>query len=414
MMEDDGQQKNTNRRRRTTAAESEAIHVACDVESGFIPPAEFLVEPSLPYRDDFPDHLLHQLHIGQRKLLMIEVEFLTRNVFGAKIPDDRQTIIIYAGAAPGDHIPFLAELFPQCQFILFDPAPYKFRPDTEQLVLHRTYFTTWVAQEFAKRHAKDDVLFISDIRSGNDDMRFREFEQCVRKDLASQREWVEVIRPRAALLKFRLPFDQGDKPFEYLDGTVLYQPWAPKLSAETRLEVRRDTTPTNDPFPTRQYFLPQYENAMFYHNIVRRNWRNYVDVTRPLTNESALRPDGLDGCYDCAREVMIWAAYSKQCLTLDTLVAFATLEPNQEKSPNQESDIADMETVIDNTQRLLSGLAQAADLDELVAYPGWNPNKLRQLVDRATKAIGRPLRQQKHGELDIPPCYARKKELNRI
>lgn len=32
---------------------------------------------------------------------------------------------VYAGAAPGTHVPILASLFPHVRFMLFDPAPFK-------------------------------------------------------------------------------------------------------------------------------------------------------------------------------------------------------------------------------------------------------------------------------------------------
>ena len=45
------------------------------------------------------------LHWGQRKLLLSEIEFLT--LYAA--PGD---LVLYAGAAPGGHIPYLARPLP--------------------------------------------------------------------------------------------------------------------------------------------------------------------------------------------------------------------------------------------------------------------------------------------------------------
>src|SRR5271170_7957656 len=55
-----------------------------------------------------------QLHWGQRKLLLNEIEFLT--VYG-----DRSDTIIYIGAADGLHLEYLSKLFPNHNFILYDP-----------------------------------------------------------------------------------------------------------------------------------------------------------------------------------------------------------------------------------------------------------------------------------------------------
>merc|ERR1739848_499715 len=55
-------------------------------------------------------------HWGQRKLMLAEVEFLTR------FHGDASTVV-YAGAAPGLHVPLMAELFPRLRFVLVDPRP---------------------------------------------------------------------------------------------------------------------------------------------------------------------------------------------------------------------------------------------------------------------------------------------------
>jgi hypothetical protein len=54
-------------------------------------------------------------HIGQRKLLMNELQFLT-NYFS-----DNFDFVIYAGAAPSEHLPVLLDLFPRVRFLLIDP-----------------------------------------------------------------------------------------------------------------------------------------------------------------------------------------------------------------------------------------------------------------------------------------------------
>ena len=63
------------------------------------------------------------VHFGQRKLFLSEVEFLT-NVcasFEAKKPF-KPIVCIYAGAAPGNHIDLLSQMFPFVKFHLVDPA----------------------------------------------------------------------------------------------------------------------------------------------------------------------------------------------------------------------------------------------------------------------------------------------------
>lgn len=77
-------------------------------------------------------------HWGQRKLLLSEIEFLTHY---AREGD----VVLYAGAAPGNHVRFLAEnMFPRLRFILVDPARFECLP-TEHIQIrnvrdtHHTY-----------------------------------------------------------------------------------------------------------------------------------------------------------------------------------------------------------------------------------------------------------------------------------
>jgi hypothetical protein len=57
------------------------------------------------------------VHFGQRKLLVSEIEFLTI-VFQNLEADNKKVVLIYAGAASGQHIPTLAEAFPFIEYLL--------------------------------------------------------------------------------------------------------------------------------------------------------------------------------------------------------------------------------------------------------------------------------------------------------
>jgi hypothetical protein len=83
------------------------------------------------------------LHWGQRKLLLSEVEFLTK--YG-----HLSNTVVYAGAAPGTHLNILAELFKDKKFVCVDPAPFNIRP-TSQFDLRRQLFEDKTAEEFKGR-----------------------------------------------------------------------------------------------------------------------------------------------------------------------------------------------------------------------------------------------------------------------
>lgn len=152
------------------------------------------------------------IHWGQRKLLLSEIEFLTKYVKPGKSYN-----IVYAGAAPGIHTGMLTELFPRNKFILIDPEKFRVK-SSDNIVIRRELFTNEIAEEYSEL---DNLLFISDIRSGKS-------SDHVSRDMEMQRKWVEIMNPMACMLKFRLPWldpsleSEGkinDKySMEYFDG----------------------------------------------------------------------------------------------------------------------------------------------------------------------------------------------------
>ena len=98
--------------------------------------------PRLPYRRRRGE-LKSVAHWGQRKLLLAEIEFLARHA-------QPGVICVYAGAAPGTHIEFLAQLFPEVQFVLVDPAPFAIK-SSERVRIWQEFMT-------------DDVRLHDDLR----------------------------------------------------------------------------------------------------------------------------------------------------------------------------------------------------------------------------------------------------------
>jgi hypothetical protein len=248
----------------------------------------------LPYRQHvYPEERPRSgHHYGQRKLLNSEVLFLVNN---ARLNDT----IVYAGAAAGIHIPFLVSLFRymNLKYILVDPQPFRlpegYPGSKKSIEIRQGFFTDEMAAEFADR---DDVLFISDVRSGAD---FPEVpsDDTVETDMKMQAEWVRLMNPRACLLKYRLNYTKDDKP-RYLAGDVCIQTWPGPTSTETRLEARR-------PYATAPTDARDHEERMFFVNTILREWAAY-DHGVPLT----LVP-GLDRGFDSACEVRVWRQYLK-------------------------------------------------------------------------------------------------------
>lgn len=223
--------------------------------------------PQRPYQARAAGEMVaDSVHWGQRKLFMNELELLTLHA----APGDT---VVYAGAAPGKHIEFLADrLFPKLTFVLVDPAPFRIRSSARiRLVqglmtdeLAREYSTAGTAGEEENAEGAKRVIFVSDIR------RTHASEDLILEDMLDQQRWHDILRPKVqggvcslisgicvidhpgltqphtalpsaallqqvSMLKFRLPWRAGDT--EYLDGEVRLQPYAKPRSTETRLLV---------------------------------------------------------------------------------------------------------------------------------------------------------------------------------
>lgn len=239
------------------------------------------------------------LHWGQRKLAIMEYGFLGEVLSGAE-----KALVVYAGAAPGRHIPDLASHFPGVPFHLFDPAAFdpvvldlQLQADTgvdplPHLEVHQCFFDEAWADTFRKavdNGAVEKLVFICDIRTADPlEQTKADVQVDVQKDMERQEAWCLRMRPFASLLKFRLPWSEGAT--EYLRGEIRIQPWAPTTSTETRLVVWRDDLDVRAEYDNRAY-----EEALAFHNTVGRV-RLYDHGL-----SSGLIP-GFDHCYDCALE----------------------------------------------------------------------------------------------------------------
>lgn len=96
-------------------------------------------------------------HWGQRKLFITEVHFLT--LYG-----HLSNNVIYAGSAPGNHIPYLSSLFPDHHFHLVDPNPFKAKKSS-RITITNDYFTDELCEKY--KQELSDYIFISDIRTAD-------------------------------------------------------------------------------------------------------------------------------------------------------------------------------------------------------------------------------------------------------
>lgn len=233
-------------------------------------------------------------HWGQRKLLLSEIEFLT--LYGKE-----GGTLVYAGAAPGNHIDLLADMFPGMNFILVDPGNFIIeeikRPDgTKRLEIINSFFSDEMARDF---RSKNDVLFISDIRSREyQDMEGEVAEGQVKEEMEQQKRWHTLMKPLASMFKFKLPYRPGKT--RYLDGYVFLPIWARVRTSETRLVCGRDAKP-------RVWDNTEYESQCYFFNKVTRPSTFYHNVPDTKINDREWH--GLDHCYDCTAEVHVLRGY---------------------------------------------------------------------------------------------------------
>lgn len=229
-------------------------------------------DPQMEYRRREKE-IKQSVHWGQLKLALAVLSFITYYWDPDEVPEP---ILVYAGAAPGDNINLLIDLFPQFkEWHLFDPRHIVVKPVPGKVFVYsgeeNGYFTDEYAQKFAGRN---DIYFVSDIRVGGyrGEISNKEFEQGVWKDNKMQQKWVQIIRPLYAHLKFRLPYPGNNLPqfYQYFDGDVLKQPWVGPTSTETRLVV------SNKNMELIGWDNVVYQNQLFYHNKVIRENTNYT------------------------------------------------------------------------------------------------------------------------------------------
>lgn len=271
---------------------------------------------TLPYKQR-GNEFRPQLHWGQRKLLLSEIEFLT-------LHGEKSKTVLYVGAADGLHLVYLAGLFPDHHFYLYDPMEFhrelrQFAKNCKRIHMFQQYFN----DEDIARVKSLNALFISDIRNlpvgfvrgGQVD---EAVEEDIRGDMERQAAWIRELVPPASMVKFRLPWVQQSpsiNKFTYLDGDIHLQAWAPVSSSEARLISTR----VNGEYVMREYDTHWYDDAMHRFNRLTRQQR-FAPLAYPTPLEAAVAA-GLPLSYDVLAEQTILANYLRDKAPADRLPA---------------------------------------------------------------------------------------------
>jgi Poly A polymerase regulatory subunit len=234
------------------------------------------------------------LHYGQRKLLIAEIDFMTDYSRG-------RCLVVYAGAAPGTHIPALVKLFPEIEFHLYDKSSFSAnivdKVDRNIMAGIRVY-KSYLTAELAHRKYRNEsrrVLYISDIRTNsNDEEDGRPTEEDICRDNTLSKDIALAMNPYASMLKFRLPYSPGTTTL--FAGDLRLQCWAGIESTEVRLLCMR-------PYETKDYDHTVHEQRMYHHNNVRVL---SIPGERVATHLAVhMREYGIEPHYDMYRETRV-------------------------------------------------------------------------------------------------------------
>lgn len=274
------------------------------------------------YRDGRPDTSC-TAHIGQRKLLMSEIQFLTETLTKLGIAETRKHTVVYAGAAHGFHIPTLLRMFRGCfdEFHLYD-IPDRFCPELRKIENEPNskiritpvkggrgtpdgYFDDHIAKSYSDR----PTIFISDLRTETDNAS-------VLKNTEDQERWFRYMQATCACLKYRTPFAENpskSRTYQVPAGKIVLQVWAPSQSAETRLWIfgkraKKVMMDIND---------IEFETAM---NVFNTYYRS---LSFKLAG-GAKAPDGTCTCYDHMMERLIISRYILTMKRLGIIAKTAT------------------------------------------------------------------------------------------
>eukprot|EP00045_Choanoeca_perplexa_P006783 m.58695 g.58695 ORF g.58695 m.58695 type:complete len:393 (-) comp13783_c0_seq1:121-1299(-) len=220
------------------------------------------------------------LNWGPRETIVAGIEFLTEYA-------DDGNLVVYQGTATTSPLTYLAECFPKLKFHIFDPDG-QITIVRDHVQVRRTALT----EANAEVYATQGVLFISEIKTLKlDIMTEKEQDQSLLNDMDLQMKLHLKLKPKKALLTFRLPWQKGSSP--YLKGQLILPIWGAVTTTECRLIPDEGYT---------HYDHAIHEEHMFYFNTVQRVARYKHDV----------QGEGLDHCYDCFSEICVLSAYLRK------------------------------------------------------------------------------------------------------
>lgn len=205
---------------------------------------------------------------GQAKLYWAHLSFLTW--VRDSNPNMTDITVVYVGAAPGNSIPLLSNLFKTQikKWILYDKAPFNKQVNkVDNIQIKKEFFTDDIAKSY--KDVKNVVLMFDHRISDTSD-------KAIVKDINSTRRWIKLVDPIYAWVKFRLPWKSVDGKSTVTGprGEIHLQPFTKQFSAETRVWLdKKDITDAING-KEHQYDIRAYEESLFARNKYMR-WTDF-------------------------------------------------------------------------------------------------------------------------------------------
>jgi len=221
-----------------------------------------------------------QFHWGQLKLLLSEIQFLTRAFPKKNKVDLSNYTLVYVGAAPGNHINILFDLFPSLNFILIDKRPFNNNilreanrntksksKSSRKITIINKYLDETLSKELKTKLELEgqEIILISDIRSS---LSYPE----------------NIFLEKSNLSKFT---NIDKKDFSNLNEKIFSQPEINKFLKEYIVANKLDNPPSNiDKLPFNKKI--EYMHLYLWNNIIIKDMNLQKEFVNLLTPKFSL------------------------------------------------------------------------------------------------------------------------------
>jgi len=214
------------------------------------------------------------------KIISSEINFL--NIF-FEVPKDKKAILLYIGPIVSKHIYKIAQLYPELEYHVY--CGTSDNKSTENLLIYdrdfseqeipffqNPNFEVYVITNFTNPNIKSNY----EIKNSENPQKYQdEKETLIENDMLLQMNWMELLKPKVACLKFRLPknYNISKSEFQYFKGLVYAQIFSGYKSTECKMVVRD--------FSIKSFwFIQKFNDQMnYYNNVVRE-----TSLFNPVSN----------------------------------------------------------------------------------------------------------------------------------